>query len=280
MQFQGNFNIFAFMKDKTPQQQAEEIETGSYYIAARKWYSELYHTPIAERSFYIVMILLCIVNMYFSLIAFIAVFPIKPMIPFVTYSDDVFEDLPRIKKISTEENEDRNVAVMKFLVEGYLKNRESYDLKQYEQLYRNIWSQSTKEVFDAYKKDMDPTNPYSPYRLYTNKDRRFVDIISENYDHDPANPSKPSKAEIIFETSVINIATNHEIDHARWRADITYKYTNYIVDQSLDHYNEVAHMLNHFIYLTPNSLRRSGDKRRIVPMTFIVSDYQVKELLE
>ena len=55
-----------------------------------------------------------------------------------------------------------------------------------------------------------------------------------------------------------------------------YKYTDFSVDQALDQHSGVAH----FFGLTGNTVAASGDEHKVVPMTFVVSDYQVKELLE
>ncbi len=133
----------------------QDIEDGTYYANARGWYSMLFHTPIAERSYYLIIILLAIINGYFAIDSFLNVFPIMPQVPFITYTDNVYEDMPRIVRITTESGEDKNVAVMKFLIKSYVTNRESYDLTRFEWRYRNIWSQSSDTVFDKYKESMD-----------------------------------------------------------------------------------------------------------------------------
>jgi len=252
---------------------AAELDGNTYFTTARSWYSEIYHAPIAQRSYYMIVILLALVNVYFSLSSFLSIFPIKPFVPFVTYSNNIWEDIPRIKRIATDDTEDKNVAVMKFLVASYVENRESYDLPQFEMRYRNIWSQSTKEVFDDYKNQIDASNPYSFYRLYTNRARRLVDIVSLDYDR---NRDGASQAHVVYDVSVISFSDNQEIAHSRWQADLSYKYTDFAVDQSLEASNSVAKLFG----LTGESLKASGEKRKVVPMTFIVSDYKVKELLE
>jgi type IV secretory pathway component VirB8 len=250
----------------------DSLESGAYFADSRQWYSEIYHTPIAQRSYYIMVILLSLLNGYLAIQSFLEVFPIRVIVPFVTYSNNLWEEIPRIQRITTDTSEDKNVAVMKFLIANYVKNRESYDLPQFELRYRNIWSQSTKEVFDEYKKQIDAANPYSLYQLHTNRARRSIDIDSLEYDRN----KDEFVAHVNFEASVISLSNNEETGHSRWRADLSYKYTNFVVDQSLDSRSSVAR----FFGLTGDSLRASGEKRKVVPMTFIVSDYKVKELLE
>lgn len=251
---------------------ASQVEDGTYFIAARKWYSELFHTPIAQRSYYIFVILLSLINVYFAVLSFTGVFPISVRVPFVTYSNDVTQDIPRIKRISSFKSEDKNLAVMKFLVRSYVINRESYDLSLFELRYRNIWSQSSKEAFEEYKKQIDASNPYSFYRMYTNRARRSIDIQSVNIEHG----KDALIAHVVFEAPVTLLSSGSRIGTSKWRADFTYQYTDFAVDQSLDTHNAVAR----FFGLTGNALRVSGERRKVVPMTFVVSDYKVKELLE
>jgi type IV secretory pathway component VirB8 len=251
---------------------AVEIENGEYFRESRRWYSEIFHTPIAQRSYYVLVILLAMINMYFANVSFSRVFPITVSVPFITYSNNIWEEIPHIRRITSDELEDKNAAVMKFLIASYVDNRESYDLPLFELRYRNIWSQSTKNVFEEYKKQIDASNPYSFYRLYTNRARRYVEVQSLDW----GRANNTMQAHVIFEAYIILLADGSELSHSKWRADITYKYTDFRVDQSLDTRNAIAR----FFGLTGDSLKASGEKRKIVPMTFIVSDYKVKELLE
>lgn len=251
--------------------QVAQIESGDYFGAGRSWYSEIFHVPVTQRSYYIVVIVLSLVNVYFAVESFLGVFPISVPVPFVTYANNLMEDIPHIRKISRDQAEDKNVAVMKFLIASYVINRESYELSQFELRYRNIWSQSATSVFDEYKKQIDTSNPYSYYRLYTNTAKRVIIIDSLDMEDD-----KSGHAQVVFEAPVISFYDNSEVSRSKWKADISFKYTNFSVDQSLDINNAVAR----FFGLTGRSLKASGERRKVVPMTFIVSEYKVKELLE
>jgi type IV secretory pathway component VirB8 len=101
------------MAKQEAQRLTGEVESGDYYVQGRSWYSEIYHTPIAQRSYYIIIILLSIVNMYFAIISFLEVFPIDVPVPFVTFSNDLVEDIPRIGPIANDLTEDKNISVMK-----------------------------------------------------------------------------------------------------------------------------------------------------------------------
>jgi type IV secretory pathway component VirB8 len=204
-----------------------------------------------------------------------AVFPIKPHVPFYVYSRDVWEELPRISRITTYRGEDKNVAVMNFFLKNYLINRESYDLQLYELRYRNIWSESGKNVFARYESFMDASNPYGPYQQYSNKQTRSVNVITIEHDDRP-QPSGYERARLIFEATLSSVVTGQEISTSRWQADIVYKYSDFDVDQSLDEHVWIAERLG----FTSGKLRPRGEKRKVTPMTFRVYDYNVKELLE
>ena len=249
---------------------AREIEDGTYFQAGRQWYSQLFHLPLAERSYFIIIIFLAIVNGYFAALSFSGVFPISPRIPFFVYSNNVWEDLPSINRIAESKGQDKNEAVMKFLVKNYVINRESYDLKWYELRYRNIWSESTKPVFDRYAVTMDAANPYGPYQLYSNKSKRLVTVDSVDYSHDSA----VFHSHVIYQASVQSLINGQITSHSRWQADLTYNYSNFSVDQSLGQDVWIAR----FFGLTGTTLKASGEKRKVIPMKFTVTDYRVKEL--
>ena len=260
------------MEDVDTEIIAQQLGSGAYYTQARRWYSELFHTPMGQRSYYIILILMALLNMYFAILSFLGVFPIVVPVPFITYSNNIWEEIPRIQRISQDSLEDKNVAVMKFFIRSYVENRESYDLPFFELRYRNIWSQSTKQVFEEYKKLIDASNPYSFYRQFTNRSRRIVDVLRMDFDRG----SSASVAHVTFEAHIMSLIDGQEIGHSLWRADFNYKYTDFFVDQSLETNNPIAR----FFGLTGSSLKDSGERRKIIPMTFIVSDYKVKELLE
>jgi type IV secretory pathway component VirB8 len=110
------------------------------------------------------------------------------------------------------------------------------------------------------------------HRQYTNAAKREINIIALTYDRGP----EISHAHVVFDASVLSLSDNEEINHSHWRADISYKYTDFEVDQSLDQQSVIAKLFG----LTGNTVQASGEKHKVIPMTFMVRDYQVKELLE
>ncbi len=250
----------------------DSIEDGSYYVAAHRWYSDIFHAPIAERSYYIIVLLLACLNVYYSGSAFMSMFPLNAPAAFNISVGDIWTEYPRIQKLARSSSEDKNVALMRYLIENYITNRESYDLRSYEFRYRNIWSTSSAQVFDTYKTLVDPSNPLSLYHQYTDLANRTVEIVSMDYDRKP----EIAHAHVVFRTHVTSVVTMRELRQAKWEADLSYKYTDFKVDQKLNTHNSIAALLG----LTGKGAKGSGEKRGVTPMTFMVTDYQVKEMLE
>lgn len=250
----------------------QDVEDGTYFRKARQWYSDMYHYPVTERSYYFIIIFLSLVISMYGVQSFYGIFPLSVKIPFLVYSNDAWVDLPIAKKIAIDPREDKNDAVMRYMVEDYVVNRESYDLERYELRYRNIASESTRGVFEKYKESMEATNLYSPYRIYTNRFKRVINMTSYSFERG----EKESRAVVDFYASVLNVFDGQEVKRGKYRAEITYHYVNFSIDQSLDSYVWIAHLF----HLTGDTIKASGEKRKVIPMKFVVSDYKVKELLE
>ncbi|MEI7668520.1 MAG: VirB8/TrbF family protein [Pseudomonadota bacterium] len=254
---------------------SHDIENGAYYTQARGWYSEVFHRPIAERSFYIVIIILASINFLYAASSVLGIFPLSISVPFVVYTENSIEDWPRMQKLSFDDSRNKNIAVMKYFIKSYITNRESYDLALYELRYRNVWSQSNEEVFNSYKSQIAADNPISPYRRYTNLAKRNINII-EPIRFEFGKDS--FRSTVIFNSSVVSTVTKEELSRGRWQADITYKYSDFKVDQRLNVRNNTAILFG----LTENEIRedKDADKSRFSPMKFMVLDYKLKEILE
>ncbi len=254
---------------------AQDVESGAYFQKARQWYSDVHHYTIAERSYYIIIITFAVINFIFAMQSFMGIFPLSVKVPFLTYSEDAWVDQPTGVMIAKSPLEGKNDAVLRYLLESYVTNREAYDLDRYELRYRNIASQSTSGVFDKYKESMDASNLYSPYRIYTNRFKRSIKIVPEE-SRNERNAGKDSHAHVVFFASVVNLFDGQEVKHSKFQVDIDYQYANFEIDQSLESYVWIARLL----HLTGETIKASGEKRKVVPMKFVVSGYNVREMLE
>lgn len=252
---------------------AERVEDGTYFLKAREWYSTLYHYPMTERVYYVILIFISLVTTWFSFDSFNSIFPLSVKVPFLVYSNDAFVDNPVAKLITNDPREDKNVAVMRYMIEDYVVNRESYDLDHYEFRYRNIAAESSRDVFEKYKDSMDATNLYSPYRVFTSRFKRIIELTNFSFD---IGDGRNSKSSVEYYASIVNVFDGQEVKRTKHRATLVFHYDRFSVDQSLDAFVWVAH----FLGLTGDTIKASGDKRKVIPMKFIVSGYESKELLE
>jgi|GEM_PF-974281 len=255
------------------EQLTASLADGSYYAQAKCWYGELFHRPIAERSYYVIVILMAIINVFFAFDSLSGIFPLEKKVPFTVISENALEEVPSINRLTKDASENKNFAVMRYLLKNYVINRESYDLGLYELRYRNIWSQSSESVFNAYKNQIDANNPYSNYHQLTNLAKKNITILEPVIIEETP---EGTHARITFVTSVISTVTMEEIAHGRMQADLTFQYEPFKVDQRLSTKNYTAL----FFRLTENSLRDDNEKSRFTPMNLTVTGYQSKEILE
>lgn len=259
------------MSDSEENPLTNSVKDGNYYKTARSWYSDVYHAPIAERSYYIITVTLALICLYCSLAALLRLYPINAPVSLTIYSGDIWEERPRIQKLADSPKEDKNVAVMRYMITDYVKKYESYNLPEYKFRYLNVWSHSSPSVFDEYKNEIDANNPASPYRQFTDQAVREIDIRSLHYDIS----QRPFHAEVTFTASIVDNATRKETQNTSWRAYITYDYTSFDVGGNAG--GKKPH--SPFLGLTGEVTKGSGETKDIIPMTFTVSEYKVKELM-
>jgi type IV secretory pathway component VirB8 len=243
---------------------ATKVEQGTYFAEAKKWYTLLYHMPIAERSFYIIIIAMGVLTAFICIRAFISIFPIAPSVPFVTMTYDVINDVPSMRRIRSSLDEDRNQAILRYYLTDYITRRESYayDPSMLERNFYNIRSASTPDVFKAYRAWYDASNPASPFNLYGSQATRKIAIARMNVSNGHAN--------VIFTETVTTVSGTTA---RQWVADIVFKYTPYSVEQDI----EELSMFNFFgialdVYQHPEKYRQKGSFN-ITPMTFMVTAY-------
>ena len=225
---------------------AAEVESGEYYAKAREWYSALYHAPIPERCFFIVVMALALLTTYFAVTSFLALQPINPAVPFVVVSHDVFEEVPSIRHIALP-REAPDSALMRFLVENYVKEREEYNFDRYGRDVSGVRGQSDAATYAAYQQLIDPQNPRSPVALYERHTQRNIWVRSTLVHAS----QDPHTAVVEFTATTIH---GREVKKSNFAANITFRYS-------------------------PIGVKENGNAAplTITPMGFVVTGYEVKE---
>lgn len=164
--------------DYDPDEVKAQTESGEYFLSARRWYDDLYHKPLAERCYFIVITLLCATTILFSYLVYQSMFPLSPAVPYPVTSADISQEMPLIKPLRVRPAEDLNLAVARYLAANYVEARESYlyDVTQLEWRFNRVRSTSDDEVFVQYQQHMNPENTESPLTKYGRTAQRSVTV--------------------------------------------------------------------------------------------------------
>jgi len=222
---------------------AEKVRTGEYFRESRSIYDLMMHDPMAERYVYIVITSIAVLVFLIAFIAMRALYPLEIPVPFAVNSNDLVEDVPRMKSLLAHKGENPSEALLRFLVQNYVTTREGYDVDTFERDVNGVRSQSTKDVMDRYQELIDPNNPDSPLTLYQRHSKRKIEVTSYRHLED-----EEGAAEVEYEATVMS---KTDAKKTRWQANISFKYSGIALDD---------------------------ETGKVTPMEFIVTDYRTKRL--
>lgn len=223
---------------------AEKVRSGDYYREARQWYSAIYHAPLTDRCFFIVVTALAGINTLIALIALLSLLPISPEIPFVLTSKDYTRELPRITRLA-EEEEAATPALIRFFVKHYVTKRESYTIDTILGNINAVRAQSVEGVYNIFRRFVDPQNPKSPITLYERHTTRSIRVVSTQID----TRKEPYTARVVFDATLTNLRGEST---SRFVADMTFRFNEVTIDQ---------------------------ETSKVSPLRFLVTGYNVKEKL-
>jgi type IV secretory pathway component VirB8 len=202
---------------------ADKVRTGEYFREAHGIYDIYVHDPMSERYLYVLITIVSLLCFMVTFVAMRSLYPLSTEIPFTIRAGDLANDVPRIKPLAADQNEDPSFALQSFLVKNFVIHYESYNIETLERNAGSVRSQGTEEIFNEYQKLMDPRNPESPITLYQRHSRRDVRILSA------VQPdSSEMLMEIVYEASVIG---RGEIKRTRWQADVNFTYNGLALDE-------------------------------------------------
>lgn len=206
-----------------PEPLAEKIETGEYFREARRAYGDMYIEPLSDRYFLLVVMGFALVIMVIMLISWAMIYPLKPAVPFVYFSQDVTEELPRIKPLSNTLEEDPNLALKRYLVTQYVTLRENYNIDRLEENGRAVQQMSVPEVFDEWQKEMAPGNPESPIAQFQRHTIRKIRVTNVRFLDD-------GSADVEYNALMENVSSG-DTKQIRMIANTAFRFTDVAVDQ-------------------------------------------------
>lgn len=202
---------------------AKNIQSGQYYKDARDWYSFRYLAPITERSLLFVIMLVSIFSGVIAVITSNSMFPTTTEVPVVVKVDDSLEHYTAIHRLNekSSDNVDPYNAVAQYLVEHYVRIRESYDYTQFEPQYLRMRGASSKKVFREFQQEMSLENPNSRTVRLGRHSTRTVQVVKFQFAEDN---ELMHKAWVTFETQTMG--GNQDAIKEMWAAEISFTMTD------------------------------------------------------
>ncbi len=208
---------------------AKNIQNGQYYKDAREWYSFRYLAPVTERSLLFVITLVAILSGIIAVVTSKSMFPTMTEVPVVVKVDDAIDHYTAIHRLS-----DRDAtgvipynAVAQYLVEHYVRIRESYDYTQFEPQYLRMRGASSKKVFREFQQEMSLENPNSRTVRLGRHSTRTVLVTKFQFAEDN---DLMHKAWVTFETETMG--GGQDAIKEMWAAEISFTMTD--VDTARD----------------------------------------------
>ncbi len=256
---------------------AESIENGSFFEESKKWYRTLYLSILTDRCFYIIVTIIATLAALFAIFGLLRLLPISPAEPMLFPMKNTLRDTPIMSRLRDDIYEPVNLALARYHVKAYVKKREDYDFERVQSRFRFLKGYSDKTTMETYSRYINPASPRSPINKYqksTVRDIEITDTIIRKADgtaEDIIDWSEIEKnafvADVYF--SARELYPN-KVQYSNWRATIEFDYDPLHIDQRDP---TVAEMLLGM----PKEIVEA--EQNIEPMTFLVTNYTVEELM-
>jgi type IV secretory pathway component VirB8 len=197
-----------------------------YYEEARAWYDDLYHRPLYERSYFIVITFFSAITIWLSSQVYLSMYPLKPVVPYLIESRDIVDEYPVIKPLRKWPGEDINLSLARFLVSNYVEVRENFqhDMTQLEWSFNRIRSSTAAEEFQRYRQQVNPQSSTSPFNKYGINARRkvYINKVQVNLE------GEVKTARVTFRSDVVR---DQQKESRNWEANIRFRFPPLMVNQ-------------------------------------------------
>ncbi len=235
---------------------SEKVRSGEYFREARAMVDLEIHEPMTDRYWFVMLTVISLIIVFSAFFALQSLYPLKPRIPFIYGANDIVDDLPRIKTLQSFAGENADVALRRFLVSNYVKEREEYNVDTFDRNVGALQTMSAPSVFKDYYASISASNPNSPVLLYGRQAQRDIKILSiQPIEQAEEKDKKTQDAAKDFVTRVLFAATlqsnTGKNSTTRWQVDVAFKY---------------------------EPIKLDSENNKIKPYGFIVTDYKAKPL--
>jgi len=146
---------------------AKDIESGQFFVDAKRWYGLKYFAPVTERTHYVVLTIVSVLTALVGLSVFSGLLPLVRDVPVAVWVQDKANKYVIVKDMQGDNSdEDPNVTLMRYILMRYIQAFESYDHKNnfYQMRERNtkfINRFSDEHVQAMYNFRISVSNPES-----------------------------------------------------------------------------------------------------------------------
>lgn len=210
--------------DSNDQEASEMYRSGAYFEQARQWYKALYIAPIAERSFFLIVVTLAGLIGLIGFFAFVGLMPITAR-PGILVSNPELEDtVPSIARLRYGD-QSVNDALKRYFVVQYVLSREGYTAGTFNTNRLFVTAHSDPSVTEAYAAAVGDQNPRNPAALLGAGGKRMVEILDVSID--PRND--PQSAMVKFSTELGGTVTGSK---TQWTATMQFHYSDAVVTET------------------------------------------------
>jgi type IV secretion system protein VirB8 len=194
----------------------EYIQSGEYFIDARKWYNFKYIHPVAQRSQILVICSIFFIGFLTLPYSVYSIFPLTKQVRYSIKSDDVFRTSANIIPANYIQNAPLQ-SIADIMVRNYVTQRESYSYDALKKQFTFLQNNSTRVIFRQFVNFMNIDNPSSPVMRYQKTIKRSVSISSVTYSDDGGctvtfiSTAKSDRGDIV-ENMIWQALLNFEID--------------------------------------------------------------------
>jgi len=160
----------------------ENIETGTYFVEARKWYNYVFLSPIRHNALMFAILISVGVMVLFVGTGIYKSFPLIQPTQIVVNMEDTLDSTSIVRNLS-KPGYGTQELILGHLAEKYVLSREIYDPNTFKTNYFFIMRSTDKDLFNQYYESISNVNdPNNPGTLYKNGFRTKIKFISYIYD--------------------------------------------------------------------------------------------------
>jgi type IV secretion system protein VirB8 len=206
--------------DATSKLIAEEINSGQYFIEARKWYNDIFLKPASGAAFMCAASLVVLAIFIFSMYSVSRIYPLSRQVDVVVFLKNTVDFYPKLKPLP-DKNKPLKQAVVEYLGSRYIQAREDYGSKRFSAHYHFVLHSSAKRVFDKYYSAINNTIA----ALRKDGEKSDIQIISKSSDENSIT--------VNFRKKVYNIK-GKLLSNSTWKAKMKYHLSDYDFTKSTD----------------------------------------------